>query len=305
MGFTMKYRHKIILFSLLACAWLPSLTHATVTATIKLSTVVLRMGETVPMTLEISADRGEQVQSPIIPSVQEFSFISQGQSSSTEISIVNGQQRMIYTLTFSFALTALKEGTFNLTGFGAKTSAGEIKANPVKITVMAQGAAAPTPSSQSLTPAQANKYGIIFQAEANKKEVYAGEEVLLTYTIFSPVIAGIQTIQTNKDDRGRLQDFWTEMIDLGRDYQQKVRSASGDMYYKTPLIRYILYPLMAGNPKISPMKINCKVTADRSQGGFFNFPFANVVDVPVESEEITLHVKPLPDQGKPDILKEP
>ena len=303
MGLTMKYRHQIILFFVLVYAGLPLLSQATVTATVKLSSTVLRMGETIPMTLEIASDRGEEIQSPIVPSVQEFSFINQGQSSSTEISISGGQQRMINSLSYNFALTALKEGVFNLTGFGAKTSAGEISANPVKITVLAAGAAAPTPGPQSMTPSQSNQYGLVFQADCNKKEAFAGEEILLTYTLYCPVMAGIQTIQTNKDDRGRLQEFWTETVELGRDYQQKVRAANGEMYYKTPLIRYIIYPLTPGTPKVSPMKINCRVAADRRQSGFFNFPFANLVDVPVESEEVAVHVKPLPEQGKPDTFK--
>ncbi|MBD3266229.1 hypothetical protein GF373_06120, partial [bacterium] len=148
-----------------------------------------------------------------------------------------------------------------------------------------------------------NQYGIIYQAELNKEEeVYLGEEILLTYTIYTPASREnrVHQIQQPTPDRSRFQNFWLETFEMGEDYKQTVK-ANNQVYYKFPLIRYILYPLTTGEQTISHSKIVCQVGRGRSS--FFNFPIGRTVNVPVYSNPISLKVKPLPEQGKPGIFK--
>lgn len=289
---------KVIAFLLIlgASFLVPVPSMASVTATVVLPQSAVRIGEEVQFTIKVTSDGDEEIRTPKIPEIEGFTFTFNGSSQSTQISITQGQRSFTKTVNYTFTLIASKEGTYTLSGFGASTSAGDVLAQPIQIKVLSSDAPTPTPLPV------ANSYGLIFQADLNKTEAYVGEEILLTYTIYCPTARRLSQIQPPKDDMGRFKNFWTETVELGREYHQRVKASNGELYDKIPLVRYLLYPLTPGKQIISPISAVCQIPSGRNRG-FFGFPFDDLVNVPVRTEEKTITVKPLPEEGKPDIFK--
>jgi hypothetical protein len=246
--------------------------------------------------LKVTSDGDEEIKYPKIPEIDGLTFSFQGSTQSTQISIAQGQRQFTRTVNYTFSLIARIEGTHSLAGFGASTSQGDVLAPPVSLQVLSSDAPTPTPLPM------ANQYGLIFQADLNKKEAYVGEEILLTYTIYCPTARGVQEIQSPKDDMGRFSNFWTETVELGREYHQRVKASSGEIYDKLPLVRYLLYPLTPGQHTIASISTVCRIPSGRNRG-FFGFPFEDLLNVPIQTEEQTITVLPFPEEGKPEFFK--
>jgi hypothetical protein len=270
--------------------------YAKVLVDVKLTSTTMRVSDRNQFEIHVVADEGETITGPKLPSLQAFSLLSRGQSTSRSMDLNTG--RSTQEVKYFFDIIALQDGNYTLEGFGAATSKGDFMARPLSITVLPPGAPTPTPS-QNVNQQPQNRFGIVFVGEANKNEVYVGEEILLTYTLFKPVDQQIGQIQLTKDEQGRFQNFWTEMIQLDDKYSNNVRLSNGAIYRKNPLIRYIVYPITPGEHTISPMRIVCKLPERSRNNSFFSIPFSRFLDVPLSSDEIPITVKPLPEQGKP------
>ena len=238
---------------------------------------------------------------------------SQMQSSST--SIINGQRTQSISLTLSYRVSAPREGMINIRPASIDIAGKTYRTGGASIQVsrsapqqqqpqthgrgFASASTANAPQQQQ-TPATISNEDVNIRASVNKRSVYEGEEVLLTYTLFTNI--NIQQFNIHRRTTG--QGFWSESIKLNSRPVQHGRGLSLD------LEKSLIYPQRSGRLTIDPLEIEVianVVDRSRSQdpfgglfGGLFSGVFGNVQQVRknINSNRVTLDVKPLPEKGR-------
>src|SRR5439155_6812078 len=90
--------------------------------------------------------------------------------------------------------------------------------------------------------------------EADKTSVFAGEEVVVTWNLYNA--SAVQ--QYAISEIPKLEDFWTEELDVRGEQPQQVLLA-GMAVQKVPIRRVALFPLRSGTLTVPPMGVNASI----------------------------------------------
>ncbi|MBI1389965.1 MAG: hypothetical protein GC154_16110 [bacterium] len=278
--------------------------HADVTVSAAVSPAMIHVNEGAKLSVTVNSNANDQLNPPTVPQIQGLNISYRSQQSSTSWSMVNGQTTTSRSLIYEYDVLGLAEGDYELKDIRVPTANGFVAANPVSLKVLAADAPAPTaePQSQSQTPdtsQQSNPYGVYFVGQLDKEEAYVGEQVILTYYLLIPrEREGDVSIDNVDEQQGQFQGFWVEKHDLGRNFEPEYRSVNNRIYKKYTILRYILFPLKAGEQTIPALKLQGRVS--RAMG----FSVFRQSDAAVfTSTPITLKVNPLPEEGKPAVFQ--
>lgn len=138
---------------------------------------------------------------------------------------------------------------------------------------------------------------VFLVAEADRAEVYAGEEVVVTWTLYS----AINVQQWGIADLPALGDFWTEELDVRAEQPQQV-GVGGQFAQKLVVRRAALFPLRSGTLSVEAMAINAAImkrVVTRNPFGLFE---GALVEVRARSAPLRLDVRPLPPGPPIDVV---
>ena len=241
-------------------------------------------------------------------------------SSSSSVQIVNGSVSRTVKNTYTFALQASKEGTFRIGSASLTVKGDKITSQPFEIKVVPDDGSHAAPSgggnnrqqgqSQNTSDPQVSGKDLFLKVIPSKKTVYVGEQVVLTYKLYTKVPISSLSVERVPSYAG----FWTKDItdNNGGALRQSSEYVNGTEYTTAEIQRVIIVPQRAGNLTLDPMTISC-VAQIRTQSNnrqsndpfdiFFNDPFfnRNITNIHKElsSSSLTIEVKNLPDNGKP------
>jgi len=282
-------------------------TYAKGSVTVRLDKNVLRTGEQTRLVVSITTD-GEQVQGPpAIPAVEGLNIVALNNSFSQQFSSINGQTQITLRYDYFYDVYAMKEGKYTIQGVRAALTSGELTGNPVEVTGFPGAEPAPTRSPSLATPQKENWHDVYILADISKKEAYVGEELILSYDLvfhqnfrqwFERTMFLRRDYAVMNEQSGALKDFLSETVNLKFEGDMTPVRLSGrkELFFQKPLVRYILFPLKAGEYSCAPFDtIEVMIPAYR---GFS----ANLTPVPITPEPVPLRIKPLPEEGKPDIF---
>jgi hypothetical protein len=125
-------------------------------------------------------------------------------------------------------------------------------------------------------------------AEADKSEVYVGEQVVVTWWLYNA--ATVHDWQIGSVPK--LAEFWVEEVDV-RSSQATQTFVGEYVMQRMPIRRVALFPLRSGTLPIGSMEVEAAVMR-RSSGGPFGLFEGNVVDVSFSSAPLSVNVRPLP-----------
>jgi len=158
------------------------------------------------------------------PSLGAFSVLSgPNQSSSTQMQIVNGKVTQSVSYTFSYILKAKKEGNFTLDPASITVEGQTYKSNPLKIRIIAnpnkgqtqkQGGQQRNQQQQATGAQSIDSKSLFLKATADKANPMIGEQLNITYKIYTNVNIAQYTVEEFPAFGG----FWTQ--DLGDRKQQ-------------------------------------------------------------------------------------
>ena len=244
------------------------------------------------------------------PTFKGFSLRSgPNTSSQTSMSFINGQASRSVQTTFSYTVTADVEGSFTV-GAATCTAAGKkLSSKPFTITVdkLSQQAQAQRQQSQQVDPGgrqqqtstQIDENTLFARASISNSNPYQGEQVIITYKIYTQV----QISQFAIDKLPRNRGFWAEDLTDGNGVKQYYETI-GDRKYKVAEIRRgALFAQESGKLTIEPLDLNvlAMVQRQRQRTGsiwdLFDDPFFNpsqAVERPLSTNRINVNVKPLP-----------
>ena len=249
------------------------------------------------------------------PSFRGFSLISgPSTSSQTSMSFINGQMSRSVSTSFSYNLVADLEGTFTIDAASCMVDGKKITSPRKEIKVVKMSAAqqqqrqqqqaqqrqAYDPWAQQPQPAaKIDEKTLFARASISKSNPYQGEQVIVTYKIYTQIPISQFAIDKLPGNRG----FWAEDLSVGQQIRQYEETV-GDRHYQVAEIRRgALFAQESGKLSIEPLDLNvlAMVQQQRRRTGsiwdLFDDPFFNTrqaVERPLKTNRINVTVRPLP-----------
>lgn len=269
----------------------------------------VRVGEQFQVSYELNGD-GKDFKSP---NFNNFEVIGGPfKSTSSSVQIINGSVSKTNTQTYSFHLRAIKEGNFMIPQASITVDKKKITSEPCEINVVASTNGSTTysgGSSNNSTQIRDINKEVFLEAIPNKKKVYLGEQVMLTYKIYYTIPISQLSVSKSPSYSG----FWTkDVTDNNGTLQQSSIIKDGQQYNVATIQEIVLFPQKTGKLTIDPLDISCvaqiRQQRNRSQGydPFEDF-FGDVLGTSytnvrkdIKSQPITIEVEPLPTANKPE-----
>lgn len=223
-------------------------------------------------------------------------------SSQSSFQMVNGHTTSSSTITYTYTLYALKNGTFDIPAAQIVAGGKTIHSTPTKVTV--SGTAKHNNGAPNMHQDQEPQMraagsaisgsDLFIKVSANKKRVHEQEPILLTYKVYTLV----DLTQLN----GKMPDltgFHTQEIQLPQQKSFHVEQVNGRPYRCVTWSQYVMYPQMTGKLEIPSITFKgIVVQQNRSVDpfeAFFNGGSGYVeVKRDIIAPGLTIQVDPLP-----------
>lgn len=222
-----------------------------------------------------------------------------GPSTSTQssFSMVNGHTSQSSTVTYTYILCALKNGTFTIPAASITAEGKQISSNTLKIqvsgTAQANGRSSQQPEIRS-AGSQISGSDLFIKVSASKKRVVEQEPVLLTYKVYT--LVGLTQLEGKMPD---LKGFHTQEIPLPQEKSFKIEQFNGRNYKTVTWSQYVMFPQMSGKLQVPALTFNGVVVQQNRNvdpfEAFFNGG-SNYIEVKkqIQAPGIEIEVDPLP-----------
>lgn len=200
------------------------------------------------------------------------------QSSST--SLVNGVRSSQFAM--AYVLRPQRKGLLTIGSASVVVDRKTLYTKPIQISVV-EG----SPKAAEERPAA------FLKAEIDNTVAYPGQQLLLDYKIYIQPQYFKQGHQV--EEKPDYAGFFAEQLNYYRSYQEVV---NGVEYVSATLARIALFPQLTGKLEIPPLRISLDIGSRRS-GGSFGFGFAPIERLNLESNPLTIDVRPFPEDAPP------
>ena len=239
---------------------------------------------TITLTLEDAFASADSVRIPL------RNLIFDGPPSvSSEFDFING--RTSRRKTFRYIAHPTAAGNALIGPVTLRGSGGQVETlAPIAIQVFPDAAAGTNDPTKILRELMAtNRDPMFVVAEADKTSVFAGEEVVVTWNLYNA--SAVQ--QYAISEIPKLEDFWTEELDVRGEQPQQVLLA-GMAVQKVPIRRVALFPLRSGTLTVPPMGVNASIMKRIRTGNPFGLFEGMEIDVHRRSASLNIHARPIP-----------
>ena len=249
------------------------------------------------------------------PTFKGLSVLSGPNSSmQTGMTVINGQVSHSVTSGFTYIIQADVEGTFEIGGASCTVEGKKITCPGFTIKVDKSNQSARNQGQQgggrqggyqqgnAAQPAQSGNIdskALFARASISKSNPYQGEQVILTYKIYTQVSLSQYQIDKLPGNKG----FWSEDLTKSGDVRQYEETVDGRRYMVAEIRRGALFAQESGKLTIQPLDLDvlALVQRQRQRTGtlwdLFDDPFFNptqAVEKHLRTNSITVNVKPLP-----------
>jgi hypothetical protein len=263
------------------------------------------LGEQIMITAQaVATKKINSLSAPKLAKTEDFDVVStnRNQSSSTSIQVVNGKMTQTVTMTYLFyyGIAPKKTGSFTVPSLQLVAGGATYASNPFVITVGKEPAQAASEVKVSLI--------------LNKKNLYVGEQALLTVQVAQKAGTQVQLTQQGLADLyDKLEKALGKDFSVARLFSQLpskgVSQAIGGENYFVVKVTYALFPINAGAITVAGVPFDYstlkRVQQTRRHGDpffdeFFNDNFfgnsgVEQVTKSALSNSLTVHVTPLPE----------
>ena len=236
-------------------------------------------------------------------------------SSSSSTSFINGQMSHSVSTTFSYTLLADMEGTFTVGPASCTANGKKITSQSFSIQVEKLSAAQQQqrqqqqqrrgydpwgrPQQQTQQPVQIDDKTLFARASVSNAHPYQGEQVIITYKIYTQVPISQFAIDKLPGNRG----FWAEDLSEGKQIKQYEETVGDRRYQVAEIRRGALFAQQSGKLSIDPLDLNVLaiVQQQRQRTGsimdLFDDAFFNprqAVERSLSTNRINIDARPLP-----------
>ena len=242
------------------------------------------------------------------PSFNGFLIVS-GPNVSTSMSVINGNASS--SMAYSYDLIAVKEGTYTIGPATIVVNGKKLSTNPIKIKAVkgpaaqqnsnaaAQGQNGPNNGVTMHQPGTDIAKSLFIKAVVDKSRVYLGEQMTLTYRLYTRV----PLVGSEPEKLPDLNGFYSQDIkNPDQNVHWRTETYKGVKYNVADMKQSILFPEHEGDITIDGMSMFFVVRESAASRDPFDqfFDSYNDVKYKIKSAPVVVHVKPLPQAGKPD-----
>jgi hypothetical protein len=270
-------------------------------ATASVSSDTLGVQDQLQLTITVSGKDSGDAEPPRSLRPQGFKVVS-GPSVGTQFQWING--RTSNSKSFGYILIPEREGQFTIDPVEVQVGGKIYKTQPIQIRVTSAPAMRnPQPQRQppfspfdpfeDENPPIRQSLGdaISVQAELDRNSAYPGQQVTLTYRIYTQVqITGIQL-----KENPPLSGFWVEDIQVDTNPKATRQVINGREYQVFTIKKQALFANKTGRLQIPSSTFAISAAAS---GGLFSI-FSRAETLFRKTQELSLDVKPLPEEGRP------
>ena len=261
-------------------------------------------GDSLTLTIEVRGSTPAGVEDPDMSGLADFT-IAHGPSLSTSTSMVwsGGQATSSTSKQFTYVLFPKRRGTLTIPSIPVKVSGRARQTDPIVVEVV-EGRVHQTPGPRGRRGvpgagrggAEAEPAGEVYiEAEADKKEAWVGEQVLVIYRIYTQVdLVELPSPQQLPSYTG----FWVEEIPFDPRGSIRRVTRDGTEFLEVTLMKKAIFPTTSGDLTIDETIFGVPVKV-RGSDPFDSIFFTPSRTIMRKSRPITIHVKPLPVQGRP------
>jgi len=265
-----------------------------------------RIGVEDVLELTISISGGDADGEPELPRLDAFRVASR--STSSQIQIVNG--RMSSTRSYIYQLLPQKEGAFEIGAVEVEVDGTGYRTNPIRVEVVPGSLVARRPrglgnpfdpfdglGGSRRRDLALEEDDVFVRTEVSKSSVFQGEQVMVTYRLYSRYVP----LGPEIADDPPLTGFWVEQVDPGEAAFER-RTLQGKQYLTAPLKQRVVFPTQSGKLEIPPLTFSMafRLTSGDPFDAFFARASSPIV---VRSQPVTIEVAPLPAQGRTSDFK--
>ncbi|HZE89940.1 MAG TPA: BatD family protein [Verrucomicrobiae bacterium] len=263
------------------------------------------------LTIEIRGASLPPVAEPDLAGLADFS-VANGPSTATSTSMVwdGGGAKVTTVKRYAWTLLPKRKGSLTIPSFAVVVGGTPFRTEEIKIEVESgsQKRAAPQPQAGpfNLGPfgprpqrkAAAPAGDIFVEATVDRKEAFVGEEILLTYKLYTQSeLAALPQPRQLPSYTG----FWVEEIPIDPRATIKRTVVRGKEYLELTLMKKALFPTKSGDLPLDETAFEILVRAD--SGDPFDSFFNPARPIYRRTDPMTVKVKPLPEAGRPDSFR--
>ena len=227
--------------------------------------------------LTVKAENTDSAPQVDLSKMNDFNIVSgPSQSSSSSYQYVNGKMTGEKIISITWTLIPKRTGKLVIPSFNYTSEGVKLKSTPIYVNV----------SKTSKKSTQNRKYFI--EATVDKTDLYRGEQVVLTYLLYTKVdITGFD------NETPPFQGFWTEEILKPTNLKLQEVVKNGERFHMAIIEKLALFPTKSGEISIDPMVAVVGVREKRRNDfSIFGPPSKNYT---ISTNPIKLNVKPLPE----------
>lgn len=245
-----------------------------------------------------------------VPTLQGFDLLmGPSVSQSTSFAMVNGKTTQnVVTYTYTYLLEGTKEGTYQIPAATVMVDGKQYKSNALEIQVVkgsgnsgnsGAGQSEGNRAAQPDATAAVNESNLFVKVDVSRRNLYLGESLVATIKVYTKV----DLTNFGRSKFPAFTGFLAEEIPTSQRIELVRETYNGQIYNVGVIRKMLLFPQHTGDITIEPFELECIVRQRLAGGGrsFFDDFFGNYRDVRAmrRSKPVTIHVKELPQDGKP------
>lgn len=234
------------------------------------------------------------------PNFLGFRILS-GPNQSTSMQIING--KVSASLSFVYLLQPANIGDFTIGSASVEFSGRTFKTNPFNIKVEKGTQQQQQQSNGGYSDEELSK-NVFIVAESNKNRVFLGEQLTVTYKLYTKL--NISSPQITK--LPQYQGFWAVEVDPAQTITFDIGMYKGERYRVAAIKKVALFPTKTGQLNVTPFELNIPVIVKKKKTGndifdeFFNDSFfgrTETIDYLAKSNTLKVDVEQLPASNVP------
>jgi hypothetical protein len=290
---TGKARFSALLIIILFTAVSPYI-HAENIVNVQATVDANRIGliDTLALTVEVEAENIARIPSPHLPELASFNILNESAKTQTSISIVNGKTARTKKITYTYILQPKHIGTFVIDPISIRYKGQELRTESISIEVV-EGQVK-TGQQEQISPQEGEidlqklREDVFIRVQPESGEIYEGEQLLLTYTLYSRI--DIESISLKESPE--FPGFYKEEIFNATRLEYKNETYNERLYNASLLKKIALFPINPG--RFSPRPLVLEMTVLFKNEDFFTL-FGKPYTFLVKSTNVKIDVKPLPE----------
>ena len=260
------------------------------------------VGEQFRLTYTVNTDDVSGFRAGNIPDAFD---VLMGPSTSTQSSfqMVNGHTSSSTSVTYTYILSATKNGSFTIPAAHASVHGKTVHSNELHIKVSgtaqqgrSNGGGQPSQGGGQMRAAGSHISGndLFIKVSANKSRVHEQEPILLTYKVYT--LVDLTSLSGKMPD---LKSFYTREVPLPQEKSFKIESLNGRPYRTVTWQQYVMFPQTTGKLEIPSITYDGMVVLQNHNvdpfEAFFNGGSGYVeVKKEIKAPGLTITVDPLP-----------